>query len=556
MGSVMRRKGSLAGFSLVPILGIFAFRLSAWSVFGGPYIEYSTDAFAYSRVAQFAGILAIVAASLLRPIPRRAQVAVVSVATAAMMLGALLCVRSGPQDTLFYTARIVHGACSAVLIMGWGAYTCSVEPRKAAVYVSVAFALYGVASFVLQGADAALSAAVTVLSPLLSGGVLAFEAARPGRAGFPRAELHPGDLRGLNWAAVVLLFACCIVCSATNVFVASENAGIALYMNNVFRMLVFCLLAAVFCFWAFCLRRDDPDQQWPLFSCVIFFGLLGYSTFSFVNEAASVSFMRATQDCLMLFSWVFVSGVSYRHRLPRLVVFGAGTTLFMRTDLPANILSLAFPQVFAEADPGVAVGLSFAMAAGLIVYTIALLGRSTMGRSTVGGAGENAGEKTGRDGGAVVLAGDSSSAVASSAGKSPDGAGGLAGADDSGGPAGSVGSICTDGDDEFAWLAMYELTGREAQVVGLLLRGYTLPQVGEHFGVSLNTARWYAKNIYRKMGIHSKAELIALAEESADENAPKSGIGTGGVRDNASGKLADIGKKRRNGASDFSISCR
>ena len=534
----MRCKGLFAGFSLVPILGIFAFRLSAWSVFGGPYIDYSTDAFAYSRVAQFVGILVIVAASLLRPIPRRAQVAVVSVATAMMMLCALLCVRSGPQDTLFYTARFVHGACSAVLIMGWGAYTCGVEPRKTAVYVSVAFALYGLASFALQGVGATTSALVTVLSPLLSGGALVFEVARSGHAGFSRAELRAGDLRGLNWAAIVLLFACCIVCSVTNVFVASENAGIALYMNNVFRMLVFCLLAVVFCVWVFCLRRDDPDLQWPLFSSVIFFGLLGYSTFSFVNEAASVSFMRATQDCLMLFSWVFVSGVSYRHRLPQLVVFGVGATLFMRTDLPANILSLVFPQIFAEADPGVSVGLSFAMAAGLIVYTIALLGRSTMGK---------AGEKVGRGGDPAALSGDSAHAVAPSAEKPADGTESLAGDGDSGGPAGFggfassagvAGSTSADGDDGFAWLAMYELTGREAQVVGLLLRGYTLPQVGEHFSVSLNTARWYAKNIYRKMGIHSKAELIALAEEST----PKGGAVAD--RGNNSGKLAAIGKKR------------
>ena len=75
------------------------------------------------------------------------------------------------------------------------------------------------------------------------------------------------------------------------------------------------------------------------------------------------------------------------------------------------------------------------------------------------------------------------------------------------------GSVAASGtDSDLSWLDLYDLSAREQQVVNLLLRGYTLPQVGERLGVSLNTARYYAKSIYRKLNIHSKAELIDLAE--------------------------------------------
>lgn len=483
-----RETGALAGISLAPILGICAFRLSAWSVFGGAYLEGVASAYAFSRLAQLAAILAVMLVSARVRIRRRAGLVAVVGASVVMALAALLCLGRGPQDPLFAAARILHGSCSAVLIMAWGASTCVTPPREAALHVSVAFALYGLVTFALQGAADVAAGAVAVLAPLASGGLFCLApSVRAGLAkagadeGIPRARRGQGGLRGVDWGVALLLLACCLVCSVSDVLVSPGLAGTATYMANAFRVLAFCVLASVFCAWVLVLRRDDPDRLWPLFSCTVFFGLLGYSSFSFVNEEASVSFMRATQDCIMLFAWVFTAGTCYRQKLPALVTFGVCAALFMRTDLLSNVLALtgAVPQ--GQADAGVAVGLSFVMAAVLIVYTIALLWRAaTRPREGMAPAAGAAMSERTADGAA------------------PEGAGG--------------GAPQEAGGEEPAWLQPFDLTARERQVVGLLLRGYTLPQVGEQLGVTLNTARYYAKAIYRKLGIHSKAELIALAE--------------------------------------------
>ena len=179
----------------------------------------------------------------------------------------------------------------------------------------------------------------------------------------------------------------------------------------------------------------------------------------------------------MLFAWVFTAGTCYRQKLPALVTFGVCAALFMRTDLLSNVLALTGAAPQGHADAGVAVGLSFVMAAVLIVYTIALLWRAATRP---------------REGMALAAGAATSERTA------PEGAGG--------------GAPREASNEESAWLQPFDLTAREQQVVGLLLRGYTLPQVGEQLGVTLNTARYYAKAIYRKLGIHSKAELIALAE--------------------------------------------
>ena len=54
------------------------------------------------------------------------------------------------------------------------------------------------------------------------------------------------------------------------------------------------------------------------------------------------------------------------------------------------------------------------------------------------------------------------------------------------------------------------LTAREGEVVALLVRGYPLPAVCRRLGIALRTGETHVKNIYRKLNIHSREELIDL----------------------------------------------
>ncbi len=53
------------------------------------------------------------------------------------------------------------------------------------------------------------------------------------------------------------------------------------------------------------------------------------------------------------------------------------------------------------------------------------------------------------------------------------------------------------------------LTERENQVVSYLLDGLTYNKIGKILGMSVNTVRFHIKNIYRKLHISSRAELMS-----------------------------------------------
>lgn len=57
---------------------------------------------------------------------------------------------------------------------------------------------------------------------------------------------------------------------------------------------------------------------------------------------------------------------------------------------------------------------------------------------------------------------------------------------------------------------MDQLTDKEKEVVQLLLRGYTYKGIAEQLFISENTMKFHIKNIYQKLNIRSKMELIKL----------------------------------------------
>lgn len=74
------------------------------------------------------------------------------------------------------------------------------------------------------------------------------------------------------------------------------------------------------------------------------------------------------------------------------------------------------------------------------------------------------------------------------------------------GPAGSVDAVERARD-------MYGLTGREVDVLRLLLGGNTLRKIPEILDISEGTVQSHTKALYRKTGVHTKQELIDLMTE-------------------------------------------
>lgn len=63
-----------------------------------------------------------------------------------------------------------------------------------------------------------------------------------------------------------------------------------------------------------------------------------------------------------------------------------------------------------------------------------------------------------------------------------------------------------------ALAARYQLSNRETEIMGLLIRGHDVRHIAKELFISENTVRYHSKNIYTKMDIHTKQELLALYE--------------------------------------------
>ena len=59
----------------------------------------------------------------------------------------------------------------------------------------------------------------------------------------------------------------------------------------------------------------------------------------------------------------------------------------------------------------------------------------------------------------------------------------------------------------------FGLSARESEVLSLLARGRNLPYISEALFISKNTVRTHLKNIYQKLGVHDRQELLDLIEK-------------------------------------------
>lgn len=55
-----------------------------------------------------------------------------------------------------------------------------------------------------------------------------------------------------------------------------------------------------------------------------------------------------------------------------------------------------------------------------------------------------------------------------------------------------------------------ELTPREQQMLDYLSRGLSYERIAEAAGISFETVKTHARRIFRKLGVHSRAEAVAI----------------------------------------------
>ena len=457
---------TLAGYTVIPSVGLACYRLSAWIMFRS---EIGSIDLNFSFVSHCIQAIAII---LLLIIDKRIlydetkMLRAAGLATAFIVVGTLFLLIDSSDMILIYISGALCGAAGAVTLLGWGYYFCSVDPKKSAFGLTFAFALYGLATWGLSAVPAHMISFLVVLCPLISYICLYMSIARNSENVLADAPVTKEVFSSLPWGMLALLLICTIISILAKILVPATN----ILLSSAYRIywpILFTCIFLLFCVWIFVLKRDDQNRLWPVFILIVFSGLLCYSSFSTTHPEFASSFFRATQECLMLFCWIEICSLTYYQKLPRVATFGLSTLLFLKPPtIVATLMSTFSPIASLNQSKLPAVITTAAMAFILMVLTIILVGQKPPGQTRK--SLKDTKEESTKDASYFKIEG---------------------------------------------LLEEYDLTQRECEVAYYLSKGYTLQQMADILCLSLNTIRSHTKRLYRKLGIHKKQELIALIEQ-------------------------------------------
>lgn len=455
---------AFVGLSLVPAFGLAAHRLANWSLFAGGTPDYDANAKFVCRILQLCTLVLI--ALLDRKVTYSERTVRNAVVVAGLLSAAVMVVSAyvvDPGATL-----VCAGLCGVghtIVMVGWGYYLCSVEPRQSSFALTCGFAISGLASWLFSSLPEVSLHVLAVGAAPLSAVCFAYELSRRTE---PAQADEPLDREALHKPPVVLLLALG-VCTLSGVFVhtlvptnAIQNGGSYQALTGI----LYVAICAIYLVWTVVLGRADADRLWPLFPAIVLGGLVCYTSFISQWPTMAMDILTATQNCTMMFCWLATASVVYRRRLPKVFSFCLANIVFAEPiTLSITITGVRAPVGYVEGDLST-IAITLGLALALVVLTVGLAYRESL-----------------KD--ARIPATDAPAAAPVDP---------------------LVVALASMADD-------YALTMREQEVALHLARGRTFPETAEALGVSLDTVRTHVKCLYRKTGVHKKGRLIELIEE-------------------------------------------
>lgn len=467
MTTVSKRRSSillsLAGFSIVPTLGIACFRLSAWTLYSSSIGAAEPHFLFISRILQFLAIILLVAIDRHVSYSAIQFYRFVGAGAVFMAIGAGLFL-AGEGDTVRLIGCGLNGAGSAVLMLAWGYVFCSLDSRLSTLGLSLGFAVYASVTWLLAILPPQIIIMLIALFPLLS---------------YLCLKLFPVDSMGQTDTQYRLpekgfsripkdIFSVLVICTVISILakllVPLDTVSSLAY--HVIWPSIIILIFLFYAVWILILKRRDQNMLWPIYVLVIFSGLLCYTSLATSQPAFASAFFRATQECFVLFCWVATASVVNKAELPRMLAFGLSALLFLTPQtLVSSSLAMLFPSTQMPDFSMLTIGILSAMAFVLIVASVALIMSNSI-RDTARSHKDRADKQAPHSPGGVEAVVDE-----------------------------------------------YDLTKREGEILTYIMRGYTFPHIANTLFLSLDTVRSHAKNIYRKTGVNKKEQLIAIVEE-------------------------------------------
>lgn len=371
---------------------------------------------------------------------------------------------AGPDQTSWYIGSGINGAASAIMMLGWGYYLCSIDSRHSAFTLTLGFAIYALSTWLLSAVPSQFIIMFMAVFPLLS--YLSLQACvKKSITQTGAAYPMPKKSRSLiPWDIVSMLAICTIISILAKLLVPASELSTSHYL--VFWPLILILILGFYAVWLIVLKRQDQDAVWPLFILIIFSGLLCYSSLAATQPAFAKGFFKATQECFMLFCWIVTASAVYRLKLPRVFFFGLSVLVFLEPPtLVSSLVSFVLP---ANNTPDInlfPVIATTILAFSLVVASVVLIITNMI--------------RTHRHEDRETLSGHTQNTVQ-----------------------GALERLAS----------RHGLTKRESEIAGFLIRGYTFPQIASTLYLSIDTVRTHIKSLYRKIGIHKKQQLIAMVE--------------------------------------------
>lgn len=432
----------------------------------------------------------------------------------------------------------ICGVAGTLLGCAWGA-RYSLESRDVSAVVMVSFLVaYGIyfAILLLYVATPFVVAAqvVAVFLPLASWGLWFWDAsARSGLAPevFPSSALStdiagspsssgkaPGEvtagsreLHALPWRSLGVIAVAALVGNvmASVIMGTSYEGADSLYPGGI----ALCACIATMALVPLTAERTAFSVA-QLYRITVTFSVVGLVAILVLGAAAVAVGGALVQGCTLFFQplvYVVVTRSTRLQGLSPLVAFGVGQALISAVVLAGNLVGKLLFQMAGETP----LLLSAVCGAGVLALFFMVVARAAQvgeegNEEKDGGTEEMEAETRGADRVKAAAAGRGSSGVAAGERLFEDGGTTEAATLPNGDCAAGVGAHGEDSATVFA--RAVGLTAREAEILGLLVRGRTLPYIANELFVTTGTVKTHVRHIYEKALVNNRQELLDKVE--------------------------------------------
>ena len=432
----------------------------------------------------------------------------------------------------------ICGVAGTLLGCAWGA-RYSLESRDVSAVVMVSFLVaYGIyfAILLLYVATPFVVAAqvVVVFLPLVSWGLWFWDASArsglapevfpssalstdiagsPGSSGKAPGEVTAGsrELHALPWRSLGVIAVAALVGNvmASVIMGTSYEGADSLYPGGI----ALCACIATMALVPLTAERTAFSVA-QLYRITVTFSVVGLVAILVLGAAAVPVGGALVQGCTLFFQplvYVVVTRSTRLQGLSPLVAFGVGQALISAVVLAGNLAGKLLFQVAGETP----LLLSAVCGAGVLALFFMVVARAAQvgeegNEEKDGGTEEMEAETRGADRVKAAAAGRGSSGVAAGERLFEDGGTTEAATLPNGDCAAGVGA---QGEDSAAVFARaVGLTGRETEILSLLVRGRTLPYIANELFVTTGTVKTHVRHIYEKALVNNRQELLDKVE--------------------------------------------